>query len=628
MADQEQTAGQPDAKKPEAKQPDAVQPAAPAAQPAANGTTEAAAAAPVQAAPIAPVAAPAEAKVGKTLETNDPVDLEDDSDVDGTTMTLSAVDTVAYAGTRKVNWANYADIRMMQKQRAAQEFKEKFHNDTTPIVMGRVAGRLGFIPLDHKTSGELARFQMEHFGSQYGDLTDAKRIEEKNKREAELKAQGKQMTAEELDRYATLSEKLVRGYRIDHSALGMTGAAYQIGEGGAAQYVYDRNGTVSARTNGAFNAKTALAMAMVYQGNRQIGEDGQKRTAMSVSINTRNDFKLFGEKISGEQKANLMVLSNLHLANRSGIAMNILVNGKSPDYAAMFDKDPAGMSKAVQELDMELRALNQPGIIARNEKGEPTQTPREAYEAILAKQHEIRHGHSLDSATLSDPDANGAAPAVAADAAPEAPAADAADKAEATTDDAGKAEATTDNENKPEIKQIEGPQALKALPAPESVAGDANTLPGAAAEDDAVSKALGGEEPKADAGEPPAPPANSGELGEIVKTESEAPAADKPAAETPATADSTGKAAGVTAKDAVGDNKTELGEGVPTGVADPQQAKAPEAPKQDVGNVLTAAANTSGVAQPDAKATGDAPKADKPETGVRSLPAPGKRGLG
>ncbi len=412
--------------------------------------------APAAAKPAQPEAAlPTEEELSKAEKEAAATFLPPEIDEDAPTMDSGAS---FWAPNKNIDWSDYYGTRV------ALQYKKREDNRKMPGVGS------GFLPLDEGTIGDFNKFRGQYFGSTAQDASDSQRLyDEKKKRDAELEAEGKEMSAEERKLYTPLESKLFSGYKIGKNVFsdGYT-MGLLVNDGVRQQAVYDDGKNVRIATRGPFNAKSALAMATVFQGHRRyeknpdgslvIDKDSQpvKRKELTVNIETRGILnKATGGTAfskSALEKRDLLIIANLHTANRSGTALNITGPGIDKDLQSFYDnhkdKDKAKLEHLVAKYNETLAELGERPLL-------------ESFQQLIDQQKQIRlnNKHGLDSdVALNDGGADAPAPSAEAspDDAPKGPgsggagegAIDANATEEAANDDAAVAAAF--DENKPD----------------------------------------------------------------------------------------------------------------------------------------------------------------------------------
>lgn len=303
------------------------------------------------------------------------------------------------------------------------------------------------------------------------DATDVERLEQKKKRDQELLEAKEKMSDQEAAQYVPFSQKLgIHGFNVRGS--NTLGISFR--DGNSTQQVFDDGKNVRVRTNGTFNAKSAMAMAVVYQKHRRTDENGMPRTTMPLSINIRP-----GPQASA--KRNLMLIANLHTANRDKMGLDVQFKTgigfaqkvEKPDLQEFYDNNKEGLEQALLEYNKELHNMGEPQIGSVQE--------------LLDQQNDIKNGFDNDIDLSDDVDPN--APAAQPETDPDGPENDGGDSPENDADDAAVLDALNGTDEEPgtdvatlepsdlddgvdsaplpPILEIEEPKALEAPEAPE-----------------------------------------------------------------------------------------------------------------------------------------------------------------
>jgi hypothetical protein len=333
--------------------------------------------------------------------------------------------------------------------------------------MGNKAGS-GFMRLvneqGQKDERVFARVRRNIFGEIAQDETDAQRIENLRKKEQELKAEGK-TREEQQDELAKMPSRQMSdcyaGFMLTTSFMGGSALGVLIDDGSQQkQEVYDNGKGVKVAPHGPFNATSALFMAKTFMENRLIepvqDAEGnislQKKESISVHINAKGDLKskvgLGG--VSTQEKEALLVIANLHQANRFGVKLDLTINGTQVDLEKYAEQNRGALEAAIQKTNDKLDMIGQ--------------DPIESLDSLIQKQtNEFAVDQDIE---LTDPSADEPQPEAAPDTAQEQA------QEDVNPDDTAQEQAQTQEEINPEDAaleaQLDGEDASAGAPEPPS----------------------------------------------------------------------------------------------------------------------------------------------------------------
>lgn len=241
-------------------------------------------------------------------------------------------------------------------------------------IQGHLLGAQGFGAMDpdERRKKQLLQQYYEEFSAKGTNIPDVKKQET-----------------------VSFEDKLFNGFRIDKSMTGKPILSLRMqDDGGRMQQIFDDGKSVRAVTNGPFNAMTAMGMAATFWGHRL--QPGMEQ--MDVRIEAK---KTIGGALGGvkaEEKRNLMIVANLHMAHKFGVKANI-IGEDIGDFDTYVDQNRDGLEAAFVAYNGKppytgkLQRMGEPGFSSLDELlADPEKRTEQDYDIDKADEMELSDG--------------------------------------------------------------------------------------------------------------------------------------------------------------------------------------------------------------------------------------------
>lgn len=319
-------------------------------------------------------------------------------------------------------WANYKNLREQQKLTARQEKAQGKPN------------ALGYNQINPADKTNLQALQASLFNFQTQDgraigMCYSSLVEEEMERKRKLsdyyddcQKRGAPISDIEKAKYQCFEDKLFDGYRLDKTMGQNPVLSFRVVDpSGRHQQVFDDGTNVRARTNGEFNATTAMAMATTFWGHRALGHKMSIEHAkaegidpntvvppMRVNLTVKKTLKGALGGRSADEKRNLLIVSNLHQAHKTGVPVDIHGKniGNTPeDFQNYVANNQEALEAAVNEYRQTLSAMGEDanfdlGALLQNpithNALENSATPEPQQEPENAEEHGVNTDQDLD----------------------------------------------------------------------------------------------------------------------------------------------------------------------------------------------------------------------------------------
>ena len=312
-----------------------------------------------------------------------------------------------------INWAIFQGLRDQQEMQYNQDLQQR---GGIPFAGAGYLETKDGSPV----KARFKDFEEKYFGGSYETESDKKRRRDLQIAMDEANAQKRApLTQEDMMSYQTFEDKMFNGAKIHKNLMGGATLSRRINDAYASktQEVFDNGKSVRIASNGGFNASSAMAMAMQFQGARSFAQNSDGSSKFHAVLDENGDPRLDddGNQIKGEKvkrksidininlkrtlmdtnidhKRNLLIIANLHTANDLGMIANI--KGKNigdlshaEDLGNYLSQNLEGMKVALEEHNEMLRA-----------QGEAPVTLNSLY----AQQVELRNGGPAERGLDSD----------------------------------------------------------------------------------------------------------------------------------------------------------------------------------------------------------------------------------